>query len=244
MDIKKIISDNLQKIESIKQESKAIYNTLQNNKDIRQYKTISEYEKIHKEIIEPNEKRQQILTIQKAICYNNLAAVSYELFKNKFIDKLKQFKNKNIGEKTTEKINKILENILLDNGLKARCYYNLNSYSYSNILTFKFLLLDENGFTYGNDSEFLSIRLEIPTSFHLFDKIEEATTNTSDLEIVEAECIEDKALYLHLQHNLITNEIDKAIKQLKEKRDEYKKNITGNLYNIKSLEIDYRINLY
>lgn len=243
MNIKKIVSDNLQKIESIKEESKAIYKTLQAHNDIRQY-TIKEYEKINNEIIQPNEKRQQILTIQKAICYNNLAAVSYELFKNKFIDELKQFKNKNIGEKTTEKINKILENILLDNGLKARCYYNLNTFLHSNVLTFTFILLDKEGYSYGRESEFLSIRLEIPTSFHLFDKIEEATTNTSDLEIVEAECIEDKAKYLQIQHNLICKEIDETIKKLAKKRSDFTENIKGNLYNIKSLEINYQRYLY
>lgn len=245
MDYKKIIKENLEKLEQIKEEKSKIYKILQDAQDIRHSGTIGEYTKKYNEIIKPNEEKQKILNIKKAIIYNNFAAICQDLFINDFLPQLAQFKNKNIGEKTRDKINGIFENILQAQGLKIRSYYNLSSYIQSNVLHFNFLLLDSQGYTHGNDSEFYDMRLEIPTGSHLFDKIEEATTYTSDrLQLVKIEEIDNTAAHLQIQHNLLEEEINQTIKKLAEKRTDYQNLLVKNLHNIKSLEIDYKVNLY
>ena len=244
MDYKKIIKENMEKLEEINNKKSQLWQTIRENRD-KARTTWGEYEKIYKEIITPAEKQNELETIKKAIIYNNFAYISQELFKNEFLPKLTQFKNKNIGEKTRDKINGILQDILQAQGLKVRCYYNLMAFHNSNDLTFKFLLLDAQGYTYGNDSEFLSLRLEIPTSFHLFDKIEEATTDASDhLQLVKVEQIDNTAAHLKIQHDLLVEEIDKTIKKLATKRTDYQNLLTKNLCNLKNLEIDYKVNLY
>lgn len=244
MDYKKIINENMEKLEKINNTKGQLLQAIRENES-RNNKTWEEYEKIIKETVEPARKQNELETIKKAIIYNNLAYISQELFKSEFLPKLTQFKNKNIGEKTRDKINGILQDILQAQGLKVRCYYNIMAFYNSNDLTFKFLLLDAQGYTYGNDSEFLSLRVEIPTSFHLFDKIEEATTDANDrLQLVKVEQIDNTAAHLKIQHDLLVEEIDRTIKKLAAKRTDYQNLLIKNLYNLKSLEIDYKVNLY
>lgn len=244
MDYKKIINENIKKLEEIDEKKGKLWQTIRENRD-KARTNWGEYEKIYNEIITPAEKQNELETIKKELIYNNFAVVSYELFKTEFLAKLQQFKNKNIGEKTREKIQDILQNILKNEGLNARAWYEVHAFHNSNDLTFNFLLLDKEGYTHGNDSEFLTIRLEIPTSFHLFDKIEEAETCASTGELIDVDKIDETAEQLKKEHDDIQNKIEEARQTLANLRTEYNNKITNNLNNKnKYLYIDYEIKIY
>lgn len=95
-------------------------NTIEQQKNIYRQHDLKELkeEKIQNELtvydkkIKQLEKAYNIEKIQKNLIYNNMGVIFYENYNNKIIDILKKYENKNIGDKTKEKIQEEIKDML------------------------------------------------------------------------------------------------------------------------------------
>ena len=101
-----------------------------------------EYEKLEKEIAKKEEAKKIYENII-ALVQNNLQLYIYQIMKNECFEILKKYHNKNIGEKTTEKIEEELKDFFKDNYNLCTYIKLLDSYYETNKKTIKIEIGDQ-----------------------------------------------------------------------------------------------------
>lgn len=122
-------------------------------KAIEQYNR--EREEREKKLVSINNKID-LETIEKNILYNNIIYLFYKNYHNKIMEIMGKYENKNIGEKTKEKINNEIKEELKKDGIFSTVYFSFGEYS-SDIYKLNFTIYEtekekyNNYFTYRNE---------------------------------------------------------------------------------------------
>jgi len=95
-------------------------------KEIENY---NKQEEERRKKIENINNKIEIESIQKNIIYNNIIYLFYKNYHNIIMEILEKYKNKNIGEKTKEKIQNEIKEELKKDGIFSSVYFTFGSYS-------------------------------------------------------------------------------------------------------------------
>ena len=109
-----------------------LLNEIKEKPEAEKEKAIQEYnqqkEERENKLNEIN-KKIDMLTIEKNLLYNNIVYLFYKNYHNIIIETMEKYKNKNIGEKTKEKIQDELKEILKKDGVFAGVWFSFGQYS-------------------------------------------------------------------------------------------------------------------
>lgn len=139
-EIKKYFNTNIYKLEEEKKEINnnyfTYYEKLESLKDRTEEERKKEIEKLNKEREEKNKKLLLLdnkinqKTIEKNLIYNNIIYLFYKNYHNNIINIMEKYQNKNIGEKTKEKIQEELKELLKQDNIFTSVYYSFGRYSH------------------------------------------------------------------------------------------------------------------
>lgn len=249
---KKITSKN----EEIKENDKKIDNLFENNEiiDVIKGEKKQELDNLHKQEKELK-KELKILEIQKILVSNNVVKLFIDKYNSGIIEILKKYENKNIGDKTTDKIEEEIKDYLNDLEVEY-IYFRLNKNNY------------DSDYHFG----YLSIKLKhinnIKYEFNLYRHYEENYNyydisiyynynqgntlfcSSKDMIFKNYEYIEDTKKQATYIYNLSEKQKEK-FEKLREEMKEIVKNLNEevsklklNYYLMEDLKINYQVNLY
>ena len=217
----------------------------QNNRkwdDIKFSDTIREekqekYHEIKNELIKIEEKTKNN-NIKIAILQNNIEGITRENIKNMIIEELTKYIDKNVGEKTKEKIqNKLIADIEDKFGLTCKLYYSKTTYASAvyydfsisfyedfEIVTCKNCISDNYQYKQFNN-KLLGYNIHIP-----FEPQNKAFNN---YVIDSIEYIEIKEIQKHIKELLKTqNKVKEMLQNANKIRDDFNMSIKSNLYEL------------
>lgn len=232
------------------------------------YIDLKKDEKINQELDNLNEKEKElinnikILKIEENLISNNIVYLFIKKYDKGIIEILKKYENKNIGEKTSEKIKKEIENYLKE--LKINnIYFYLNKHNFDSDYNLGNLTII---FLIDNNNYFQKIKIEY--NFRVYNNLgknykyydikncyEYNDKNTifcssKDMIFTEYKFIENTKEKSNYIYNLSKTKKDE-FEKLKEKMKEVRYNMNNELDLLKldnsiskNLEIDYQVNLY
>ena len=125
LEINKRIKRTKEDLQTTNEEFKNIYrqHDLKELKEEKIQNELTDYDKKIKQL----EKAYNIQKIESNLIYNNMGVIFYENYNNKIIDILKKYENKNIGDKTKEKIqNEITDLLKQDFNFEIYVYLHIN----------------------------------------------------------------------------------------------------------------------
>lgn len=153
---------------------------------------------------------------EKRIILNNLYSIAIKTIEKEFYNIIKKYLNRNIGEKTLQKIedefNQIIEP-LIDNKIRIRHDYYTNVYSnLKEVKRFSFYCRE----------------IELDTDYYVTDEGIKCCYNME--EITEVENVEEEAERLtHIYYDTY-KKIEEIEKQMKQLHDEFSNNFKRNTY--------------
>ena len=239
------LKENIKKIEELKKEN---YNLKQKN-DALIDKSTELYHKNYNEfknnddIIKQNKQKMQLNDLKITIVKNNLHYLfkqDFEALKEKMLN---YYENKNIGEKTKEKIqNEIKEHFKNNYNVNIACYLSISKtdYEYSMIISFDFLneqgYKDYNIFQYNEEfiikfekHKFNDYKLNISYSCNIIDYVELKELNKKANELLK-------------EYSKTIDKIEKLRLQQKELYHNFDDKLQGLLFN--KLNIDTTLRIY
>ena len=138
-EIKKYFKNDTYKLEEEKRNINdnyiLYYDLMQELKDKPEEERKKEIEKYNKQQEERQKKlisinnNIDIKTIEDNLIYNNIIYLFKENYHNKIMNIMEKYQNKNIGEKTKEKIQEEITELLKNDNIYASVYFSFGSYS-------------------------------------------------------------------------------------------------------------------
>lgn len=208
------------------------------------------YEKKEKELKE----NLTILKIQKVLVSNNIVKLFIDKYNSGIIDILKKYENKNIGEKTTEKIKEEIKDYLNDLEIEY-IYFRLNKNNYNSEYNLGYLSIEFNNL--------IKIKYEFKLysnydkKYNYYDIINIYQYNdynliycsSKDMIFQNYEYIEDTKKQATYIYNLSKKQKEK-FEKLREEMKEIRNNLNDEISTLKlsdslinELEIKYNVNL-
>lgn len=201
------------------------------------------YEKKEKELKE----NLTILKIQKVLVSNNIVKLFIDKYNSGIIEILKKYENKNIGEKTTEKIEEEIKDYLKDVEIEY-IYFRLNKNNYDSDYHFGNLSIN---LKHINTIKYeFNLYRNYDKNYNYYDIYNQESTifcSSEDMIFIKYEYIEDtkkQAIYIY---NLSKKEKEK-FEKLKEEMKEIRNNLNNEIRILKlnsnlmeDLEIEYRV---
>ena len=238
------LKENIKELEKIKKEN---YKIKENNNKLELIKVElyhNNYEEFTKNdnIIKNNKKKIEINNLKIAILKNNIHYLfrnDFEGIKAKILD---YYENKNIGEKTKNKIEEEIKKYFKDNyNVNICCYIGIEKDDYKYEMKIEFAFLSDEGYR--------SYTLEYNEEYKII--FEKRKYNNYELKIynynniVEYVTIKDlnkKAKELFKEYTKTIEKIEKLKLQQKELYHNFTDYIYGFVYN--NLTIDTKISIY
>lgn len=251
-EINKKITSKLQEIEENDKQLNNIYHSAK-YVDIFKGEKKQELDNLNK-IRYDLEKELKILEIQKVLVSNNIVKLFIDEYNNGIIDILKKYENKNIGEKTTEKIEEEIKDYLKDVEIEY-IYFRLNKNNYDSDYHFGYLSI--------NLKHINTIKYEFNLyrnydknynyyDISIYDNYNQGNTlycSSKDMIFKNYEYIEDTKKQASYIYNLSKKEKEK-VEKLKEEMKEIRNNLNEeisklklNYYLMEDLKINYQVNL-
>ena len=246
-EINKKIDNKNKELKEIEEKYKTFLRGLNfvNFKDKEIKNECKNYEKKEKEL----KKDLTILEIQKVLVSNNIVKLFIDKYNSGIIDILKKDENKNIGEKTTEKIEEEIKEYLKDLEIEY-IYFRLNKNNYDSDYHFGNLSIN---LKHINTIKYeFNLYRNYDKNYNYYDIYNQENTifcSSKDMIFQNYEYIEDtkkQAIYIY---NLSKKQKEK-FEKLKEEMKEIRNNLNEEISKLKlkyslmeELEIQYKINL-
>ena len=248
-EINKKITSKLQEME---ENDKQLDNIYHNCKiDIFKGEKKQELDNLHKQ--EKDLKKDlTILKIQKVLVSNNIVKLFIDKYNNGIIEILKKYENKNIGDKTTEKIEEEIKDYLNDLEVEY-IYFRLNKNNYNSEYNLGYLSIEFNNL--------IKIKYEFKLysnydkKYNYYDIINIYQYNdynliycsSEDMIFTKYEYIEDVKKQATYIYNLSKKQKEK-FEKLKEEMKEIRNNLNDEIRILKlnsnlmeDLEIEYKV---
>lgn len=203
------------------------------------------YEKKEKELKE----NLTILEIQKVLVSNNIVKLFIDKYNSGIIDILKKYENKNIGEKTTEKIEEEIKDYLKDVEIEY-IYFRLNKNNYDSDYHFGNLSIN---LKHINTIKYeFNLYRNYDKNYNYYDIYNQESTifcSSKDMIFQNYEYIEDtkkQATYIYNLSKKQKEKFEKLKEEMKEIRNNLNEEISKlklNYYLMEDLKINYQVNL-
>lgn len=248
------IEENQKKLDEINKKFKEITKNL-SYEDLKK-------EEIKQKLDNLNEKEKELinniklLEIEKNLISNNVVYLFIQKYNKGIIEILKKYENKNIGEKTSEKIEEEIKDYLTDLEVEY-IYFRLNKNNYDSEYNLGDLTIKTKNIgikyyfkkyrNYGREIEYNYYDI---CNYYGYNEERNLYCSSKDMIFQNYEYIEDTKKQATYIYNL--NKKQKAkFEKLKEEMKEIRNNLDEEISKLKlnnsiskNLEIDYQVNLY
>ena len=246
-EINKKITSKLQEIEENDKQLNNIYHSAK-YVDIFKGEKKQELDNLNK-IRYDLEKELKILEIQKVLVSNNIVKLFIDKYNSGIIEILKKYENKNIGEKTTEKIEEEIKDYLKDVEIEY-IYFRLNKNNYDSDYHFGYLSIN---LKHINTIKYeFNLYRNYDKNYNYYDIYNQESTifcSSKDMIFQNYEYIEDTKKQATYIYNLSKKQKEK-VEKLKEEMKEIRNNLNNEISNLKlndslinELKIGYNIYL-
>lgn len=195
------------------------------------------YLEIEKELTTISEKVKNN-NIKIAILQNNIEGITRENIKNMIIEELTKYIDKNVGEKTKEKIqNKLMADIEEKFGLTCKLYYSKTGYV--STIYYDFTIAFYENFEIVTCRNYISDNYQykqynnklLEYNIHISYEPEKQTFNNYAIENIEY--IEIKEIQKHIKELIKTqNKVKEMLQNANKIRDDFNMSIKSNLYEL------------
>lgn len=260
LEINKRIKRTKEDLQTTNEEFKNIYrqHDLKELKEEKIQNELTDYDKKIKQL----EKAYNIQKIESNLIYNNMGVIFYENYNNKIIDILKKYENKNIGEKTKEKIQEEIKKMLKqDFNFEIFVYLHINKDYYSrynlgdisiyfkkelyiDIFKIEYKFCQENYNCYAEEQQELKkyYYIELEHTYNDKKRIVFIKDNEIKQDMEYIENTKEIATKIYNHSKKAKKEIENYTNKMKEIRNNLNEDTKNLSYSLsKELEIDYRI---
>ena len=265
LEINKRIKRTKEDLQKTNEEQKNIYrqHDLKELKEEKIQNELNDYDKKIKQL----EKAYNIEKIESNLIYNNMGLIFYENYNNKIIDILKKYENKNIGDKTKEKIQEEIKEMLKqDFNFEINVYLHINKDYYSrynlgdisiyfkkkcynndwlsDIFKIEYQFCQENYNCYGEQLEKIKkyYYIELEHTYNDKKRIVFIKDNEIKQDMEYIENTKEIATKIYNHSVKAKMEISKYQEKMKEIRNNLNEDLQNLSYSLKhDLEIDYKI---
>ena len=189
-----------------------------------------------------------ILKIQKVLVSNNIVKLFIDKYNNGIIDILKKYENKNIGEKTINKIEEEIKDYLNDLEVDY-IYFRLNKNNYDSDYHFGYLSIELKNITIKYEFNLYRNYGKNYNYYDIYNQESIIFCSSKDMIFQNYEYIEDTKKQATYIYNLSKKQKEK-VEKLKEEMKEIRNNLNNEISNLKlndslinELEIGYNIYL-